>query len=180
MERVTRTVFMMLCVVAYAQPIRAPLAEYVVSSGFGYRDALAIKGGSTEPFHGGVDLVGPPGSSVLATGDGVVTEVWPPPGRWYKGHPVFGGMVMIVHSPTLVTLYGHMSAVLVREGERVTVGQAIGVQGSTGLSTAPHVHFAVLTAPVIPPSPPWRDATDRLMERAARRYLEREQKEMLR
>ena len=169
-----RALFLLMVSRVFALDLQAPLAEYVVSSGFGYREALTVKGGSTEPFHGGIDLRGPLGSAVLAAADGVVTEVWLPPG-WhggvlYRGHAVFGGMVMIRHDARTYSLYGHLAAVTVREGETVRAGQPIGTQGNTGISTAEHLHFEVRVAPQIPPSPPWRDATDRIMERIMRRY----------
>uniref|UniRef100_A0A6M3LZV0 Putative peptidase n=1 Tax=viral metagenome TaxID=1070528 RepID=A0A6M3LZV0_9ZZZZ len=128
-----------------ALDLMSPLREYTESSGFGYRaDPM---GGSIERLHAGRDLRGPHNAPVLAAADGIVREVWPPPDGYYTGHPVYGGMVRVEHTGGVFTLYGHMSAVVVTEGQPVWVGQRIGTQGSTGLSTGEHLHFEVVAAP---------------------------------
>jgi murein DD-endopeptidase MepM/ murein hydrolase activator NlpD len=55
----------------------------------------------------------------------------------------YGNCVVIDHGSSVATLYGHQSQVLVRVGELVTVGQVVGLVGSTGISTGPHLHFEV-------------------------------------
>ena len=114
-------------------PVRAPLTgEAPVSSPFGYR---------TDPFlgrpalHPGVDLVQPAGSDIKATAAGRVTHA-----GWMGG---YGEMVEIDHGNGLATRYGHMSEVLVDEGETVKAGQTIGRIGTTGRSTGPHLHYEV-------------------------------------
>ncbi len=114
-------------------PVRAPLTgEASVSSPFGYR---------RDPFlglpmlHTGVDLVQDYGSEIHATAGGRVTHAGPMGG--------YGDMVEIDHGNGLVTRYGHLSEILVAEGQQVTAGALIGRLGSTGRSTGPHLHYEV-------------------------------------
>jgi murein DD-endopeptidase MepM/ murein hydrolase activator NlpD len=105
-------------------------------------------------FHTGMDMVEPFGSPIYAVDDGLVALV----GSSNQG---YGNYVVIAHSGGLDTLYGHLSAALVSVGQRVTQGQAIGMEGSTGNSTGPHLHFElrinqrpVDPTPYFPPGPP--------------------------
>jgi murein DD-endopeptidase MepM/ murein hydrolase activator NlpD len=114
-------------------PVRAPLiGEAAVSSPFGYR---------TDPFlgrpelHPGVDLVQEFGSEIYATAGGRVTHAGPMGG--------YGDMVEIEHGNGLVTRYGHLSEILVAEGQEVRAGALLGRLGSTGRSTGPHLHYEV-------------------------------------
>ena len=114
-------------------PVRAPLiGEAAVSSPFGYR---------TDPFlgrpelHPGVDLVQDYGSEIRATAGGRVTHAGPMGG--------YGDMVEVDHGNGLVTRYGHLSEILVAEGQEVTAGALLGRLGSTGRSTGPHLHYEV-------------------------------------
>jgi murein DD-endopeptidase MepM/ murein hydrolase activator NlpD len=105
-------------------------------------------------FHTGVDLVAPFGSPVYAADDGVVALV----GSSSSG---YGNYVVLAHSGGLDTLYGHLSASLVKVGDRVTQGQVVGLEGSTGNSTGAHLHFElrinqapVDPTPYLPPGQP--------------------------
>ncbi len=98
--------------------------------------------------HLGVDIyTDVPRSQVIAIADGVIVDSWPPPGKskdgskYYSGHPVYGGMVKVRHDDGSIALYGHLSAKYVSLNERVKAGQVIGREGSTGKSTAEHLHF---------------------------------------
>lgn len=86
--------------------------------------------------HKGEDFAAPTGSVVIATADGdcVGAEV----------HQGYGNLVAIAHGRRVVTRYAHLSVMLVRPGEHVTRGQVIGLVGSTGHSTGPHLHYEVL------------------------------------
>ncbi|MEV4346076.1 M23 family metallopeptidase [Actinoplanes sp. NPDC049596] len=86
-------------------------------------------------LHAGVDIAGPNGSPILAAGAGVVVRAGEAAG--------YGNAVLIDHGNGYLTHYGHMSAIAVRDGEHVAVGQRIGDEGSTGHSTGPHLHFEV-------------------------------------
>lgn len=86
--------------------------------------------------HRGMDVPAPAGTPIYAAADGVVST---------KAHWSYGTCVKISHSPSLVTIYGHMSARAagITDGVFVTKGQLIGYVGSTGNSTGNHLHFEV-------------------------------------
>jgi len=88
-------------------------------------------------FHEGVDLAGPAGQNVYATGDGVVesTEVN------FSG---YGNVVVIDHGFGYKTRYAHLKEIKVTAGQVVIRGDRIGTLGSSGLSTGPHLHYEVL------------------------------------
>jgi murein DD-endopeptidase MepM/ murein hydrolase activator NlpD len=85
--------------------------------------------------HAGIDYGAPSGTPVWAVGDGVVEKAGFGAG--------FGKIVEIRHRNGLVTQYAHLSSIAVRTGAHVSQRQTIGAVGSTGLSTGPHLHFAV-------------------------------------
>lgn len=91
-------------------------------------------------MHTGVDLSAKKGTPIYATGDGVV-EVSGSGGADYSG---YGVVCVVNHGFGFKTLYGHMTDVKVRKGQRVKRGELIGHVGSTGLSQAPHLHYEVL------------------------------------
>jgi murein DD-endopeptidase MepM/ murein hydrolase activator NlpD len=118
--------------VPYA-PVRRPLiGEAEVSSPFGYRPDPFL---GRPALHPGVDLVQAYGSTVKATAAGKVVHAGPMGG--------YGNMVEIDHGAGLTTRYGHMSEILVEEGQQVEAGAALGRLGSTGRSTGPHLHYEV-------------------------------------
>lgn len=86
--------------------------------------------------HRGMDIPAPAGTPIYAAADGVVST---------KAHWSYGICVKISHSPSLVTIYGHMSARAagITDGVAVKKGQLIGYVGSTGNSTGNHLHFEV-------------------------------------
>jgi murein DD-endopeptidase len=83
--------------------------------------------------HNGVDFRMPTGTTVLSTGDGVVTRV--------HNHPFAGKYLEIQHGSHYATRYMHLSRVLVRRGQTVQRGARIALSGNTGSSTGPHLHF---------------------------------------
>ena len=114
------------------QPI-SPADQYWLTSPFGFR---------RDPFtgkrtgHHGIDLAGPKGLKIYATGDGVValTEV---------SKRGYGNEVLISHGFGYSTRYAHLQKIFVKKGEKVKRGQVIGLLGSTGRSTGPHLHYEV-------------------------------------
>ncbi len=132
-----------------------PEPKAVISQGFGpSKLVLEPPYGGYPHFHTGIDLVEPFGSQVYAADDGIVALV----GSSSSG---YGRYVVIAHSGGLDTLYGHLSTALVKVGQQVDQGQTIGLEGSTGNSTGPHLHFELRIkqqpidpTPYLPPGAP--------------------------
>ena len=103
------------------------------TSFFGYR-GNPFDGGESE-FHPGVDFRGKAGDPVKCTANGTVEFAGRAGG--------YGNCVRIRHINHLETVYGHLSRISVRVGQRVNVGDVIGKVGSTGRSTGPHLHYEV-------------------------------------
>lgn len=110
-----------------------PITKGWLSSRYGQR---------TDPFtgrltmHKGVDFAAKDGSDVLATGAGLVTYAG---NRWG-----YGNLVEINHGNGLATRYAHLKEVVAQKGDIVKANDRIGIVGSTGRSTGPHVHYEVL------------------------------------
>lgn len=110
----------------------APVARSRISSGFGFRkDPFTGR----KAFHAGIDFAAREGTEVSSVANGVV--------NWSGRHPEYGNLVEIKHGNGLVTRYAHNKTNLVKAGDVVKKGQVISLSGSTGRSTAPHVHFEV-------------------------------------
>ena len=108
-----------------------PASRYITSY-FGRR-VHPVYG--TVKVHNGLDIGGPNGCNIVAANSGtvIVSE--------YSSS--YGNYIVINHGGGVTTLYAHMSARLVSVGANVTKGQVIGKEGSTGVSTGPHLHFEV-------------------------------------
>jgi murein DD-endopeptidase MepM/ murein hydrolase activator NlpD len=105
-------------------------------------------------FHTGLDLAGALGTPVLAAADGVVVAAT-------DGSTGYGNHVILAHGNDVLSLYGHLEMFGVTVGQTVKQGQLIGLLGSTGNSTGPHLHFEVRVqnqpvdpAPFLPALPP--------------------------
>jgi murein DD-endopeptidase MepM/ murein hydrolase activator NlpD len=110
----------------FAYPVKSR-----VTSGYGWR-VSPITG--QRHFHAAVDFAGSTGTPVKAAMDGTVSSV--------GINPTFGKFIILSHTGGYQTMYAHLSAAQVKQGERVNQGSKIGEVGSTGLSTGPHLHFA--------------------------------------
>lgn len=114
----------------FTRPLRN---RYYFTSLFGWRknpfDA------SKRTYHGGIDMACGTGTSIYAALPGkVITAGW---------SDVYGNYVVIAHHSGYKTLYGHMSEITTKKGAFVDTNTRVGRVGSTGMSTGPHLHFAV-------------------------------------
>ncbi|MGL5031004.1 MAG: murein DD-endopeptidase MepM [Aeromonas sp.] len=107
--------------------------RYRISSNFNPARKHPVTG-AIRP-HEGTDFALPVGTPVLATGDGVVLKA--------TSHPLAGTYIVIKHGRTLATRYLHLSKILVKPGQRVAMGDKIGLSGNTGRSTGAHLHYEV-------------------------------------
>jgi murein DD-endopeptidase MepM/ murein hydrolase activator NlpD len=112
----------------------------VVTSGYGGRNAVKTSTGYSSTNHDGIDIGGTGGNldgqAADSIGGGKVTEV----GYDENG---YGNYVVVDHGNGYTSLYGHLQKATVKQGETVSAGQQVGVIGSTGSSTAPHLHLRV-------------------------------------
>ena len=113
---------------------RKPLFASPITAQYSFTSGYAMRWGS---FHGGLDLAAPLGTPIHAVTDGMVKEAGPASG--------YGNWIQVQADDGTVTMYGHMagSGVLVSKGQKVTAGDVIGLVGSEGFSTGPHLHFEV-------------------------------------
>jgi len=117
----------------YIHPI-CPADSFWLTSSFGYR---------RDPFsgrrrmHGGIDIAGPVGLKIYATGDGIVINA-------ENSKYGYGKEVIIDHGFGYITRYAHLHNILVEPGQRVKRGTNIGNLGNSGRSTGPHLHYEVI------------------------------------
>jgi murein DD-endopeptidase MepM/ murein hydrolase activator NlpD len=112
--------------------LSSPVQFSRVSSGFAMRFHPILQ---MWRQHLGTDFAAPTGTPARTVGDGVVSFA-----GWQNG---YGNVVFIQHRSNTVTVYAHMSQLLVRRGQTVSQGQTIGLVGATGWATGPHLHFEV-------------------------------------
>lgn len=108
------------------------VADYTISSGYGNRIDPVY---GTTKFHAGLDFPADMGDAVFSTAKGKVVFA-----GWKSG---YGNCIDIDHGYNYLTRYGHLSKVLVSQGQDVVRGDKIGEVGSTGKSTGPHLHYEV-------------------------------------
>jgi murein DD-endopeptidase MepM/ murein hydrolase activator NlpD len=114
-----------------------PLAGGALTQPFGPTSfALEPPLGQYAHFHTGVDIAAPYGSPVFAAADGLVVSVQ------HTGVG-YGNYVIVAHGGGFLTLYGHLADTSVVEGEHVARGEVVGHEGTSGLTTGPHLHFEV-------------------------------------
>lgn len=104
----------------------------IVTSSYGARRTF---NGTTHSRHSGIDFRASPGTPVRAVADGTVVLTGD---RYFSGRSVF-----VDHGGGLVSLYGHLSEISVRPGQRVCGGGIVGLSGATGRVTGPHLHFGL-------------------------------------
>jgi len=109
-----------------------PTESTYIGSDFGMRWHPVLK---VLKEHTGTDIGGAYGDDIYATASGTVIM-----SRYNSG---YGYMVKIDHGEGILSIYGHASKLLVKEGETVEKGQVIALVGSSGISTGPHLHFEI-------------------------------------
>ena len=107
-------------------------ASFRWSSSYGWR-ADPFTG--VQSFHTGVDMACPEGTPILAAMSGKISEV--------GNNRTYGNYIIINHGNGYQTVYAHMSKTIAKKGQWVSQGTKIGLVGSTGYSTGPHLHFMV-------------------------------------
>jgi murein DD-endopeptidase MepM/ murein hydrolase activator NlpD len=115
--------------IAFHEPVKG----FAVNSRYGTR---RLAGEAAARAHKGVDFAAPRGTSVFAAAEGTVLRT----GNQPTG---YGRFVEIRHPNGMTTLYAHLSRVDVRSGQELYSGERVGLVGSTGYSTGPHLHFEV-------------------------------------
>jgi murein DD-endopeptidase MepM/ murein hydrolase activator NlpD len=100
-----------------------------------FGEGRSINGGPVGGFHTGMDIGADAGTPVHASADGRVSSV--------VRMPIRGLSVVIDHGAGVKSGYHHLEATLVHEGDAIVQGQVVGMVGSTGLSTGPHLHWEV-------------------------------------
>ncbi|MBQ8868595.1 MAG: M23 family metallopeptidase [Oscillospiraceae bacterium] len=112
--------------------ISSPVTSGTVTSGFGWRVHPIFK---TEGFHTGIDIASKLGTPITSAFSGVVYEV--------GQSEAYGNYVIMKHSDTLFTFYGHCDSIKVEKSMVIRAGEIIAYMGSTGYSTGPHLHFEI-------------------------------------
>ena len=123
----------LLACVPAIQPVRNSELKRPIS-GFGYRIDPIYK---TRRMHTGMDFTAKKGTEVYATGNGFIELIESK--RWG-----YGKSIVINHGFGYKTRYAHLSAFKVKQGQKVKRGELIGLIGSTGKSTGPHLHYEVV------------------------------------
>jgi murein DD-endopeptidase MepM/ murein hydrolase activator NlpD len=125
---------------SWSLPLRGPITQAFGPTALALEPARTYRGASYEHFHDAIDIAARLGSPVAAAADGQVTFV---------GHLPDGAMiVLIAHAGGFVSEYAHLDDTFVlppvRAGQTVKAGQTIGFVGLTGITTGPHLHFALI------------------------------------
>jgi len=115
----------------FEEPFAAPLAKIEVTEGFGFQRISPV----STSIHNGVDLRAAVGTPVMAINAGRVLMA--------DKYLYEGGFVILDHGNGIQSTYLHLSKVSVQDGQLVKKGEVIGLSGSSGLSTGPHLHFGV-------------------------------------
>jgi murein DD-endopeptidase MepM/ murein hydrolase activator NlpD len=116
----------------WQEPLQRPIPGCMTSL-FGVE--RYINGRPTGDYHAGIDQRGAAGTPIHPVADGIV--------RLAAQYELRGGTVAVDHGQGLTSIYLHMSKVLAKPGDRVTRADPLGLVGSTGRSTAPHLHWTL-------------------------------------
>ncbi len=113
-------------------PSGYPMDQVTITSGYGMRIHPVT---STRAFHHGIDMRAAVGEEVYVTANGVVSSV--------VSDRYYGKMIEVMHSYGFMTVYAHLSKMLVEPGDFVYKGDVIGYSGNTGRSNGPHLHYEI-------------------------------------
>jgi hypothetical protein len=143
-----------------------PMGSTKVMAHFADRRSYVYRGSAVDQQdHLGLDMAGVAHAPIPAANDGVVVLA--------KFFGIYGNAIVVDHGYGLMSLYGHLSTIDVKEGQTVTRGQILGRTGDTGLAGGDHLHFAILLQG-LPVSPvEWWDAhwlTDRIARKLGRAF----------
>ena len=130
-------------------PSSMPLENFRVSSSYGMRDHPVLR---KRARHNGIDLAAPTGTPIYATADGTIERA-----NWFSS---YGNYIQIDHGNAIETRFGHLSRIVVSDGQKVHKGDLIGYVGSTGRSTGPHLHYEVRVDGVAVDPSPYMVASD--------------------
>jgi len=113
-------------------PVICPVKKPVISSGYGRRKHPVYK---VQRFHRGVDFAEVKGTSVYASGNGIVSQ---------KGYdPGYGYFIEIQHAGGFRSFYAHLSKTFVNKGDSVNIGSHIASVGNSGMVTGSHLHYEI-------------------------------------
>jgi len=133
-------------------PLQRPV-DGEISSTYGLQRIL---NGKPKNPHRGQDMRSPMGNPVKSVADGVVVLVGD---HYYAGNSVY-----IDHGNGVVSMYFHLSKPIVKEGDTVQRGQAIGLSGMSGRATGPHLHFSLsVLGELVDPQPLFDNSADKLL-----------------
>lgn len=129
----------------WAAPWKKPISSNRITTNYGMR--RSYNGGPYRTYHEGIDYAAPQGTKVFAPAPGVVA----------LAEPLFvrGNGIVIQHGLGVCSGYWHLSKILVKPGQRVNTGDLIGLVGTTGLSTGPHLHFEIRVQGIPTDPDPW-------------------------
>jgi len=134
----------------------APEDYLMLTSAYGVRVSPILH---IERYHQGIDVAATWQAQVVASADGTVVEHWPPPGTphpgggAFRGHDVYGGLVVLEHEDGWQTLYAHLSWTRVKTGQQIRAGEVIGRVGATGMARGNHLHYEVINPDGQPVNP---------------------------
>ena len=123
--------------------------DVAISGYFG--EERSFNGGPRGGHHGGTDIGAPAGTEIHATNNGIVVLAERTLNR--------GNLVVLDHGSGIFSCYGHQSALRVTVGDQVSRGDILGLVGSTGLSTGPHLHWEMAVGGVLVDGLRWLDGT---------------------
>jgi murein DD-endopeptidase MepM/ murein hydrolase activator NlpD len=127
---------------ALLAPLSGPITQPFGPSSLAFEPPLTVGGVTYPHFHTGIDIAAPRDTPVHAAAGGLVVIAGSSLDS--QGHLAgYGNYIVLAHAGKMMTLYAHLDQLLASVGEVVHAGDVIGLEGSSGNSTGPHLHFEV-------------------------------------